>query len=108
MTNKEKLTNKDRASNQLRSELLKAPTNQIYTKVTHVAKSGMSRSIAVYYVNPSFDIVDISWDVSQVLGYKRDEKNDGVKINGCGMDMCYSIVQELQRTLNINLNKRDL
>ena len=74
------------------------PGDTVYTKVTHVARSGMSRSIEVYIVRDG-DIWNISYFVARACGYSQDDKNGGVKIGGCGMDMGYAIVYSLSRTL---------
>lgn len=80
-------------STQYLKDLLK-PGDTVYTLVTHASSSGMSRSIRVLIVRNN-DICDITYDVSRVLGYRVDQKNGGVIVNGCGMDMGFSVVYNL-------------
>lgn len=74
------------------------PGDRIYTAVTHVAKSGLSRSIKVFVMvdNKPDNITNL---VSKICGYRLDEKNGGVKVSGCGMDMGFSVVYDLSYQL---------
>lgn len=71
------------------------PGSKVYTKVTHVAKSGMSRSIQAFYVDSNGDICEITWLAAMALDLRLDHKNGGVKMGGCGMNMCFALVYEL-------------
>jgi hypothetical protein len=71
------------------------PGDKVYTSVKHVAKSGMSRSIACFIVDSENDIVDITGYVAAAINCKLDYKNGGLKIAGCGMNMCFAVVYEL-------------
>jgi hypothetical protein len=73
------------------------PDTVIYTSVKHVAKSGMSRNISLYYVNDG-RIKDISYFVANILGHKL-AKDNGVTIGGYGMDMGFSLVYDLSSVL---------
>lgn len=69
----------------------------VYTKLNHVSRSGMSRSIT------PFAIVDgepryMAWSVCVLFGQIRD-KYDGVKMDGCGMDMGFALVYNLSYLL---------
>jgi len=85
-------------------EVLTYSTPTIYTTTRHISKSGMSRSISVFLVlnrnyvdtqanNPQ--IVNIDYYVEKICERKRDRKNGGVKIGGCGMDMGFALVDDL-------------
>lgn len=84
-------------------ELGVKPGSRVYTKVTHVAKSGMSRSIACYLAvidsagEP--DIYPITHLVARVLGRNVDQNHDGVVCGGCGMDMTFEVVYNLGSVL---------
>lgn len=82
--------------NEARNYLLSVlnPGSTVYTVITHVARSGMSRSIQTLIAKDS-EIVDITWAVARVTGYTFDRKNGGVKIGGCGMDMAFEVVYNL-------------
>lgn len=75
------------------------PGTRVYTSVTHVARSGMSRSIKVFVVDRTKEIMDISGWVGRAIDEPRDHKNGGVKVSGCGMDMGFHIVYNLGRVL---------
>ena len=42
---------------------------------------------------------DMSWAVARLLGWSFDRRNDGVKVNGCGMDMGFHLVYSLSYVL---------
>jgi hypothetical protein len=86
-------------------KLLK-PGQTIYFVVTHVSKSGMQRSIEFYV--PCFEtysgkrrlaISRITWEMSRALGYRVDQKNGGLVVRGCGMDMGFHCVYTLGHRL---------
>lgn len=74
------------------------PGDRVYTTLTHVSRSGMSRSIKVCIVVGD-EIVDISGWVGRALDEPRDHKRGGVKVGGCGMDMGFHVVYCLGRAL---------
>jgi hypothetical protein len=74
------------------------PGDEILTHVNHVSRSGMSRSISMKIIRDN-QILDISYDAALVMGDKIDQRHDGIKISGCGMDMGFAIVYNLGRTL---------
>ena len=99
------------------------PGSDVYTIISHVSASGMSRSVRVIlpvsekenvyptdnitgrkdYNNPRVKKVgkvrDVSWLVACALGLKFDQNNGGVKVGGCGMDMAFSVVYDMGMTL---------
>lgn len=106
----EKAADKAQAIKTLRKAL--KPGQTIYFVVTHVSKSGMSRSIEFYI--PCFDrvwdttrnkgfggyrrelsIARLTWEFSRVLDYRIDPKNGGVIVGGCGMDMGFHCIYTL-------------
>ena len=96
MTKKEKREAKSEALTMLRKWL--KPGDKVYTTVTHVARSGMQRSIRIFQIVKN-EPQDITGCVAHALDYPRDDKNGGVKVGGCGMDMGFHIVYSLGRTL---------
>lgn len=74
------------------------PGSKVYCTVTHVSRSGMSRSIALYIVRKG-EIVSITHYIKRILGYPFDQTNGGVKVSGCGMDMGFHTVYSLSRAL---------
>lgn len=83
------------------ADLLK-PGMDITTTVLHVSKSGMSRDIMCQIAIPDSvhgcAIRDISWLVARSQGQHLTD-NGGVRMGGCGMNMCFALVYNLGRTL---------
>lgn len=79
------------------------PGDAITCTVMHVSKSGMSRSIMFQIPGKREDgtlfIYDISWLVANAIGDRFDQKNGGVVMTGCGMDMRFAAVYNLGRVL---------
>ena len=69
------------------------PGTTVYTKLNHVSRSGMSRSITPFLIidgEPYY----IAWSVAVIFAQSRD-KHDGVRMDGCGMDMGFALVYNL-------------
>lgn len=79
------------------------PGGTVYGKVTHVARSGMSRRISLYVVNDG-DIVCIDGLVDTALPNRVADRRltgrDGLWISGCGMDMRFEMVYRLSTFLH--------
>jgi hypothetical protein len=69
----------------------------VWAKVEHVSKSGMSRSIKLYVVVDG-NIGDITWYVANALGKNRD-RYWGITVKGCGMDMCYHLIDTVSHRI---------
>ena len=78
-----------------KAELLQMikPGDSIWCNVVSVSRSGMSRTIKLYIVEGA-RIRNISGYVATLTG-NQWVKDGGVKVNGCGMDMCFHLVYEL-------------
>lgn len=74
------------------------PNDTVYTAMTHVSSSGMLRVIRAIIIEDNTPL-DISYYVSQVLGWSRDRNHDGVRVSGCGMDMGWHLVYSLSSAL---------
>lgn len=81
----------------------------VYCILVNCSRSGMSRVIRPVV----FRTVDnhpepyfIGFNVSLATGYGFDKKREGVRVNGCGMDMGFALVNDLARTLGIKLTHR--
>ena len=75
------------------------PRTTVYTKVLHLTRSGLSKTIGLYAVTPDRQIVGISYEVAQVMGDKFDEKRGGIIMTGVGTDLSYEAVYRLSRAL---------
>jgi hypothetical protein len=78
-------------------DLLK-PGDIIYTTLKHVSRSGMMRVIDVRVMRNN-EPLRISWSVAQAIGYAYNDKHDGVRMDGCGMDMGFALVYRLGSVL---------
>lgn len=83
--------------------LLSKSNGTIYTMVNKVAPSGMSRHITtllpVINDDGKPELVNVTWYVSRILGYKRNDKTGGLVVGGCGMDMGFHVVYSLSCSL---------
>jgi hypothetical protein len=73
------------------------PGTVVYTKINHVARSGMSRSITAYAIVDG-ELVYLSGYAARILDEKLD-RYDGITLSGCGMDMGFELVYRLSRKL---------
>lgn len=71
----------------------------LYTIIRHVARSGMQRSIDVISISEDGEVYNISYLVKTALDMQIDQKNGGVKMGGCGMDMGFALVDHLSYKL---------
>jgi uncharacterized protein YkvS len=119
--NKEKQQQREESIKYLKSIL--KPGDTVYTVLTHVSKSGMSRDIKCLIstneaketgiierrdtekgtVEDTFNntsIVDIGWHVARALDWPLSKKNEwSIKVGGCGMDMGFHLVYTLSSVL---------
>ena len=76
-------------------EMLK-PGDTVHTIVENVSRSGMSRTIRVVLMkcgeNGEAYTLHPNHSVSKLLGLSRAKRGDGVRIDGCGMDMGFQLV----------------
>jgi len=85
------------AAERLREML--SPGDTVYTTVTHVSPSGMTRWIRVFVMRDNAP-VDVSWLAARVLGWRVNTRNHGgVETGGAGMDMGFHLVYSLSRVL---------
>lgn len=82
-----------------KAKLLKLlpPGATVYTKLNHVSRSGMMCSITPFVVidnEPRY----LAWSIAVLFGQSRD-KYDGIRMDGCGMDMGFSLVYNLSSIL---------
>lgn len=64
--------------------------------VTHVSRSGMQRRIK-FLLAHNGEVWDMSHDVGTAIGWPVDDR--GVKVDGCGMDMCFHLAYTLGMVL---------
>lgn len=74
------------------------PGKKVFTILRHRSASGMSRSISLVTVHKG-ELRDITFWAGRAMGYTVDQNNEGLKVQGCGMDMGFELVYNLGRTL---------
>lgn len=67
----------------------------LYTILRHVSKSGMSRSIDIVSISEDGDHYSLTYYAKCIMDYPFDQKNGGIKIGGCGMDMGFALIDSL-------------
>lgn len=91
-----KLSEKEKAVKELREIL--SPGDTVYTVLRHVSRSGMTRYIDAFVMRDERPYY-LSYLTNEVLGWRRSRKYDGVKVEGCGMDMGFHLVYSLSRSI---------
>lgn len=74
------------------------PGTKVYTEVTHVSSSGMSRAIRPFIIIKN-QPCDLTRYIDRLGLFKRNKKYDGLWVGGCGMDMTFHVVYELGSVL---------
>lgn len=88
-------TERDDAITTLRAML--SPGQTVYCLLRRVSASGMSRDISFYALDDG-SMRFLDGLMSKALGMTRS-KRDGLKVQGCGMDMGFATVYDLGRAL---------
>lgn len=70
----------------------------IYCVVRSVSQSGMSRKISLFTLQNGH-LQDVTYHVAELLDYKLDKKKMAINVSGCGMDMCYFVVDLINKKL---------
>ncbi len=78
----------------------------LFVMVTSVSASGMSRTMRVFTSNGINDLVEVTHSVASVLDLSKTNK--GLRIRGCGMDMTFALVNDLNHTLGLSLKREIL
>lgn len=74
-------------------ELLEDVRGQkVYCNITRVSRSGMTRKMRFYAINKKDNkLSNITHLIAEIADYKMDKNHDLV-VNGCGMDMIFSVL----------------
>jgi len=74
------------------------PGDTVYMVLRHVSRSGMQRVIDVQLIREGAPYW-IGGAVAKALGYRYHRDRNGLVVDGCGMDMGFSVVYNLSATL---------
>ena len=75
------------------------PGDRLHTILRHCSRSGMMRAIQVVKLGHEGIEAHLGWNVAKALGWSYNETHEGVKVQGCGMDMGFHLVYELSHAL---------
>lgn len=78
-------------------EVLK-PGDTVYCTIRHVSRSGMSRVIDLHTIEGG-ELRGIGRLAARAMGDSYNVERDGIRVSGCGMDMCSATVYNLGRVL---------
>lgn len=90
---------KEQAIERLREFFPRGST--VYTVLRHKSRSGMQRTIGVVSILPDTArpdevcILHPNVATAEACGFRDDRRRDGVKVNGCGMDMGAHIARSI-------------
>lgn len=74
------------------------PGSTVWTTTSHVSRSGMSRVMDAYVIRNN-EPLRITWSVADAVDWRYDQRYEGVKVDGCGMDMGFHLVYTLSQVL---------
>ena len=82
------------------------PGDTVWTSLEHVSQSGMTRVIQLHIFRPAKNESGrnprhyvLGYPAAKLLDMTYDEKRNGVKIGGAGMDMGFALVYNLAAVL---------
>lgn len=79
---------------QARIKELLSPGDTVYAIIRHVSRSGMKRVIEFMVIADNKPLY-ITGAIGALLGLKHDKVYSGLVVEGCGMDMVFSVVYDL-------------
>lgn len=93
---KQSTADRDAARAQLRKMV--KPGDTVYAKVTHVARSGMMRTVDLYVMQDNQPI-RITWNACRATGRTYNRRHEAMQIEGCGTDARFEAVHDLSWAL---------
>ena len=75
----------------------------IYSVIRHVSQSGMTRHITFFIIKDG-QVWHIDNLISDYLDYRTNKRFNALVVGGCGMDMAFSVVNNLQEEMNCSKN----
>ena len=76
---------------------------EIYSIIRHVSRSGMTRHISFFIIRNGH-VWFIDNLISDYLDYRPNKRYDALVVGGCGMDMAFSVVNNLQEAMKRSRN----
>lgn len=63
--------------------------------VTSVSRSGMSRNIHFVAVTKKGVVLNVTYTIAKILGLSYRDRDDSLHVRGCGMDMIFKCLYDL-------------
>lgn len=79
------------------------PSSKMIIFITKVSQSGMTRRMKVYKASGKNGLINITYLVSKVCDMNLND--DGLRVGGCGMDMCFWLADHITTKLYPNKRK---
>ena len=95
MKKEKNTTQKIATLKQLKDIMKKCKDKKCFATVTHVSNSGMSRNIHFVAITKKGDIYNLDALIHRITGYPFSSNSDGLRISGCGMDMIFNTLYNL-------------
>ena len=71
----------------------------VVATIASVSASGMSRKVKFGFVRKTGEFVDITRIFAELYGAKVRSSYSGFKVNGCGMDMIFHVMDNIYYTI---------
>lgn len=97
-------TEKTEAVTRLQSWLKDGQT--VFCVLRKRSSSGMSRVIQLVAFDGDGEPMFLGYNVHLATGHRWDKVHEGVRINGCGMDMGFALVDDLAHAVGLKLRHR--
>lgn len=105
MTKKQEKQEREANATKRLREIVK-PGDELYTITRHVSASGMQRTISVVKIDGRGRVFHLDGLLADALDMRSDDRREGLKIGGAGMDMGFAIVYRLSDLLYGSSSKR--
>jgi hypothetical protein len=82
------------------------PDQVVFCILRNRSASGMSRTIQLVTFTDDMQPLFLGYNAHLATGHGWDEKREGVRVGGCGMDMGFALVDDLSAAVGLKLKRR--
>jgi len=75
------------------------PGDTIHTVLRHCSRSGMFRRISLLKPEKDGRIINLDYSAATAMDYNLRDRQEGIPVSGCGMDMGFHLVYSLSQVL---------
>lgn len=86
---------------EIKKRVVKTQGRCVIATIPHVSRSGMSRVVKFAFINKKSELLQINYLVSKINNLNFEKKYNGLKINGCGMDMIFHTLSNFYANIGI-------